>query len=286
MYSVAATVILYYPDESQLLRNIDSYLPLVEKLYVIDNSAKDHRQVLQTLGEGNQKIDYLPNGYNVGVAAALNQAASLAVKDGYQWLLTMDQDSFFPRGEADLYLSQFTKLFSQDDKIGIVAPSTQKLTTTENIFSFGIQSITSGSLISLDIWKEIGGLESRLFIDEVDYEYACRVELNGFKLVQFHNVYLAHSLGEKRTSGLFGLFFKKQRTIHSPVRLYFIVRNYLYIRHKYKKYFPERFRQRDKQVLTEIKNDLLFSGHFFKAFGKVVRGYIDYKKNNFTAVIN
>ncbi|MER3463640.1 MAG: hypothetical protein C4329_03655, partial [Chitinophagaceae bacterium] len=49
-------------------------------------------------------LTYLHDGENRGIAARLNQACKLAIQEGFAWLLTMDQDSFFSDQMLDQYL--------------------------------------------------------------------------------------------------------------------------------------------------------------------------------------
>ena len=64
----------------------------VEKLYLVDNSEISDNGIKKYF-INNKKIIYIENNSNTGVAHALNQGAGLAITDGYDWLLTLDQDS-------------------------------------------------------------------------------------------------------------------------------------------------------------------------------------------------
>ena len=93
---IAGMVTLYNPDEL-ISENICSYLDDIHKLYVIDNSDNSNKMLLPQ----NSKIIYMPNYKNVGIASALNIAAKAAIADGYNWLLTMDQDSKFNKKDVE-----------------------------------------------------------------------------------------------------------------------------------------------------------------------------------------
>ena len=170
-----------------------------------------------------------------------------------------------------------------------MAPSYVKNTVSADISSSNFINvnavITSGALLNLDIWKKLGGFDQKLFIDEVDHEYCYRAKQQGFEIKQFKNIYFEHQFGKSKIAGYFGLIAKKSRIIHSPVRVYFMVRNYLYIRKKYKAGLQKEFQKRDSEVLNFLKNNLFFSGNFFKNFTSIAKGYLDYKKGNFSAKI-
>src|ERR1019366_3027324 len=100
MVRIAAVTIIYHPTES-LIENILSYYSAVEELYIMDNSVKSNPFITEMLSPIN--ITYFHDGKNRGIAERLNQAAALASSKGFNWLLTMDQDSYFNEGAVEQY---------------------------------------------------------------------------------------------------------------------------------------------------------------------------------------
>ena len=88
---IAACVILYHPKEKDL-QNLSTYLSKVDKLYIYDNTENVSTG---TDLKNDPKIVYFSDYENKGIAARLNQACEQAILDGYDLLLTMDQDSSF-----------------------------------------------------------------------------------------------------------------------------------------------------------------------------------------------
>ena len=80
---LAGLVVLYNPKEN-IMDTINNYINEVDVLYLIDNSNSDNSNLFR-----NEKIKYIPNKSNLGIAVALNMGAKKAIKDGYDWLLTM-----------------------------------------------------------------------------------------------------------------------------------------------------------------------------------------------------
>ena len=76
---IAGTVILYHP-ESEVIENINSYLPYIDKLYVADNTENKLSKIAEELNN-NDKIQILHDGINEGIAKRLNTAANLAIED-------------------------------------------------------------------------------------------------------------------------------------------------------------------------------------------------------------
>ncbi|RZK22252.1 MAG: glycosyltransferase [Flavobacterium sp.] len=90
---IAGCVILYNPSVA-VIDNVKSYIEYVTELIVIDNSERYDSIIIDFFTSQN-KITYLNNNANLGIAKALNQSCELAQKKNYKWLLTMDQDSSF-----------------------------------------------------------------------------------------------------------------------------------------------------------------------------------------------
>ena len=283
---IAAVVVLYYPEEEEIFRNIKSYLPFVNLLVVVDNTdSEPGKNIGDNLMSLDKSIQYISNKRNEGIGSALNKAASIALQEGYLWLLTMDQDSFFDANQSEKYFSFFLNNFADKKDIAVIAPlhSPGNLSNDPNSYSETIAVITSGSLIQLDTWREMGGYNEKLFIDEVDHEYCYRAKEKGYKVIQMNNVVLNNQLGIKKSGAYLGAIARRNRTIHSPQRVYFMVRNYLYVRSKYRKLFPREFHNRDRMLLVALKNNLFFSGHFIAAVKNIIKGFRDFRKGNFSS---
>ncbi|MEJ0107143.1 MAG: hypothetical protein WDO19_33470 [Bacteroidota bacterium] len=107
---------------------------------------------------------------------------------------------FFDDDQSGKYFSFFLEYLVNKKDIAIVAPSHSpgNLSNDPTSYSETIAVITSGSLIQLDAWKETGGYNETLFIDEVDHEYCYRVKEKGYKVIQVNHVILNHQLGIKK----------------------------------------------------------------------------------------
>src|SRR5258706_2194817 len=157
---IAAVVVLYYPGEEEVSRNIKSYLPFVNLLVVVDNTdSEPGKNIGDNLMSLDKSIRYISNKKNEGIGYALNKAASIALQEGYSWLLTMDQDSFFDADQPEKYFSFFQNNLADKKDIAVIAPlhSPGNLNNDPNSYSEAIAVITSGSLIQLVNWKEMRG---------------------------------------------------------------------------------------------------------------------------------
>ncbi len=224
---VAASVVLYNSD-NKTIENVRSYLHQVDKLYLIDNSEKKDALLVDALSKLPNTL-YIDNGGNRGIAHALNAAASLAIKDDYAYLLTMDDDTSLP---VDAVAKMLSFAESQGDIVGIVAgqSNTRHLSNTISYVPF---TITSGNLLNLRAYQQCGPFMEELFIDYVDHEFCFRLRKEGYSIVEMNGIHLIHSLGHPKDLTLFTIKLPVRWTSHSPTRIYYKIRNGIYVLRKH-----------------------------------------------------
>lgn len=254
MEKVFGVVILYNPSDD-IKQNILTYLHKMEKLFVFDNSERIVDRKLEELGH---KVIVVADGVNRGISERLNAGARAAIREGGKWLLTMDQDSFFSETMLDQYWHCINKFDHRDEvsMFGVEYEKADKRSGCESETT--TQLITSGSLVNLLLFPEIGGFNEQLFIDEVDSEYCFKSNQKGYQTVKLKNIFLNHSLGVVSTHRSLKSLKITSRTLHSPLRVYYMIRNYLYISREYQKEQPSSFPYRKKALLNRIKNNFLY----------------------------
>ena len=272
--NIAAVTILYNPQE-EFIKNVYSYNSNVSLLILIDNSENPSPSLYDPF-KNDPKVKVIFYHTNNGIAKALNDAVKIASENGFEWILTMDQDSWFERKDVEKYLATFTQL-TEKEKIAVIGPEFE----IKNIF--GIKKvtslITSGCLINMNAFQVIGGFNEELFIDEVDHEYCYRANLHGYAVLQLQEIFLQHTLGNlKQVTTILGKE-NKIKSLHSPIRLYYIVRNSLYVISMFKKAFPKEMGLKRKDLLVRIKNNLLYGKNKISILRHIMLGYIDYKRN-------
>ena len=255
---IAAVVILYRPDES-VIANVMSYSPFVDVVYAIDNSEAPDQRIVVLLKKIENCV-YFSDHENKGIGARINQAAGMAFQENCTWLLTMDQDSSFDNTVFENYL---TCCLGYRDVNKVALFGAQHENERENpgvCHPVGVnQLITSGSLVNLNIFQQTGGYNESLFIDQVDFEYCYRSIKKGFLVVQFDNIYLKHQLGKPALHRSLKTLAVTTRSLHSPVRIYYMLRNFLYIRSIYKREFKHEIDVSKKDILNRLKNNLLYN---------------------------
>jgi rhamnosyltransferase len=236
---VLAVVVLYFPEKE--ISKIIDFKSEVDDVMIIDNTQ-----------------------HNIGVAAALNKALDRAIKENYDWLLTMDQDSVFEPGSLKT-LRDFA--FSCKENIAIVSPFhfIKKPLTKTSVEEVKI-TMTSGNLLRVSAAKTAGSFEEKLFIDSVDNEYCLRLRKNGFKIVRVNAAILHHQLGKR---GRFGII------THPATRRYYITRNMLYVMSRY---FPQLFFFGSKELLKSFMLILLVEDDKANKLKSMYKGMIDSTK--------
>ena len=276
---IAAVVILYYPGKD-VVANIQSYYPFVEKIFVFDNTEtqSDLKDKILSMG----KIELFHDHRNEGIARRLNEAVKMAVGQKFDWLLTMDQDTCFSNKTIEAYLN-CVSTFKQKEKVAMFGTSyshrKQQLTPGCS-FTQGENLITSGMLLNLSLATKIGSFDENLFIDSVDHDYVIRAKLSGYNVIKFTNIYLLHALGlQVHRASLKTLFvLKKKKLVHSPLRCYYMYRNMLYLCNKFKSNQSVAVALR-KMVTGNLLVNIFYGRNAWQTLRYLVKAKSDFKQN-------
>ncbi len=275
MRVICAGIVLFNPSLKRLLENINSIYNQVEHLFVIDNGSKNILKIREIVSK-YRRCSLIENRENLGIAKALNQMCSIAYKNGYEWILTLDQDTVSPNN----IIKEFKKYLSQKN-IGIICPAVKY--EGLNYFNKWIAynkrrqvskinaCMTSASLTRLSAWKEVNGFRNDYFIDYVDNEFCMKVRIKGYSIIRVYNVVISHRLGEIRILRL--LWKRIPVSCHSPKRYYYMVRNNRVFITEYSKYLSVT-----KELLKLwyiITLGLIISNNKVETIRYIIYGYVD-----------
>lgn len=277
---IAAAVIFFHPGP-RVFDAVKTYFPGAGKLYAVDNSS-GVSEIPSTLRD-DPRFVYLPQRKNTGQAAALNLAAAHARRDGYAWLLTMDQDSSFEPSVFEAYLRAFGTvenpggyaLFSPAHRTGLEREpgSMSGRSEPETL-------MTSGNLLNLAAHEALGGFKSDLFIDTVDHDFCLRARLAGYRLLRFDTLVMNHAVGEALWVVEKGR--KVRITTHPPERMYTITRNNLALWARFYRHFPGYIRHRIHfYFFRTLRHIFLYEERKLAKLGFAVRGALDYAFGRF-----
>ena len=279
MTKIAALVILYNYD-MRCIENIKSYINSVDIVFAFDNSTKKDMNY-ELLLLSMEKVCYIDGKGNQGLSRAINIVADKAIKMGYRWLITFDQDSLAHHNMIE-QMREFIDSYPGINHIGLIGPSVNnsliKFKEVKNSISFQNWIIQSGALHNLDAFKIIKGYDKNLFIDQVDIEYCIRLTMNGYKIVKLNHAILYHNTQDDGVQlinkGNKVLFVNK----YSAMRYYYCIRNNLYCARKYKKINPQYCAELKRNIDVLIRT-LPFEKDKLIKIKAVISGYIDFRQN-------
>lgn len=274
---LAGVVVLFNPSED-VVHNINSYINYIDCLYIIDNSpSNDFMGKMQHINQ-NEKINYLFLNGNNGVGPAINIGARLADEHGYEWLLTMDQDSRF---NNVIEMINYIKNDRQSHLVGIYSPfhDTGTRVRAKEDITYEKTLMTSGNIINLNIYFKVGGTDEIFFIDCADHDLCLTINEAGYFVKRLNFCTLKHALGNDIV-----IINGKEITNHSPFRRYYMTRNTLYLveKHIFKstRYSLKYFRS----FLGNTLSCFLYEDQKIKKLGYISLGFIHYilrKKGSF-----
>jgi len=250
----AIGIVTYRPDAKRLNENI---------------SAASQPEAGDILIADNDK------GENLGIAGGLNKLCKQAIELGYEWIVTLDQDSVMQPGTLYEY-SKYTDI----KDVGIICPRIEdrnmgrQYAQKDNGTEYINNCITAGNLVRLKAWEDVGGYSEELFIDGVDFDFCMKVQEKGYKILRSNNVFLLQEIGQGRA---ISLPFHKQISIlnHSHQRLYYIARNYLYIGSRH-----QQFMHWAVEVAKRMFIVFCFEHNRLKKIRYMCKGILDYKNRS------
>lgn len=219
---VAAIVVSYHPKIQEVIDNIRSYASTVDKILIWRNSYEE----LNVPADLKEKAILMGSGENVFMAKPLNAALEWCISNGYDYLLTMDQDSKWEN--ASYFVDRALSLAEED--VAIYAPYTIGQ-YEKPVQDYDAESvITSGSLVNVKIAIRLGGFREDYKIYWVDGEYCYWARKNGYRIRVLHDCSLMQQFG-KQTKTLFGFTTSN----YSPFIYYLLIRNMLWMRREFPK---------------------------------------------------
>lgn len=162
-------------------------------LLVFDNSPTSNYEDIPLV---NGIYHYFWDKSNPGLSIHYNQAAQFAADKGYDWLLLLDDDTFFPSSAIDKYeagVSMFPheRLFVPKHKIAngkylSPAHSFRRLCTqveTGRVSLSKYDVINSGMLVLVDDFMRVGGYKVEVSLDFSDFQFVDRLRTSLHSMV-------------------------------------------------------------------------------------------------------
>jgi rhamnosyltransferase len=238
-------LVTYFPDTDILAKVLAATLPQVDRIVVVDNGSPDGLEdaLRDLIASGRVVVHRL--GSNCGIAYAHNRGLEEILAAGYRHALILDQDSIPQAGMVAALASAVNDAAAGGLRVSAAGPRYVDPRTGHEPFFAGLGRwrfrrltcvdaggahyipvdclISSGMFVPASVLRDVGLMREDLFIDEVDTEWCLRARARGYRCIGACRAMMMHTLG----SDTIEINFSRSRhvPIHSPVRLYYIVRN-------------------------------------------------------------
>lgn len=275
---ICAGIITYNPTLTDVSTCLEALCNQVERVIIVDNASKNVKS-LQEVVSKYTNVTLVKNSQNVGFAKALTQVFEWAKSQGFNWVLTLNDDSVVPSNMISEYkkiLENQGSLVNQknakNSKIAIVCSLLKNRLDGTILHSkcHEDECITSGSLTSVEAWEKIGGFDEWLEIDGVDFDFSRRLVRAGWKIVECQNVIMEHQIGKARSINL----IIKHPIVwnHNANRKYYIARNMQVVDYKMGTY---SYAKSLRAVVRDMIFVALWEKNKFAKIRAMIRGFKD-----------
>ncbi len=210
---ILAVVVLYktLPEESSTLATLlqaRMAAPSVRlSIFIADNTPGGEGK-----DETREDMRYRSYAHNPGLAEPYNDALAMAEKEGYEWLLTLDQDTHLP---ADFLskLAGYIDEYRRDESVSTIVPRIFDEGRLISPFRFvggfwprvlpetatGIakrhcSALNSSSLHRVSALREIGGFDARFPLHNSDTDLYLRLDQAGKRVAIAGDIRVEHEL--------------------------------------------------------------------------------------------
>ena len=222
--NILVVIVAYYPDMDLLRRNIDAYQDDVDRILIWDNTPGDSH--IKTDFLNTNKIIVKGEGSNKGISYALNYAWKYAKKNGFRYLMTMDQDTLW----HNFHNFKDDTIMKERAPIGIWAPGHGGKSV--DIYEKVDFVITSGMMIPINIVDQLKGWNEYFKVDGVDNDFCCHASYMNIPIYLVNSCHITQRCGTPEIKSFGRMTF----IVHNypPNRLYEIYKNHIITFRKYR----------------------------------------------------
>lgn len=238
MNSVSSIIICFYPDIAKVNKLIKIIEANVGQIIVLNNGGLDEN----LLDFENKKVRVESLGENIGIATGLNIGCDIAMKSGYRFIISFDQDSTPEKNMVQNLVKEYLACEASGQKVAAIGPQLIDVRNGKTVFIPFVkftsywydewvgegtqpvsQLITSGCLVDLNAWADGNKFNDELFIDFVDNNWSWRVVKKGYIILGTTKARMVHEISDqiKKTN-------RYSLNRYGPMRRYFQARNAVY----------------------------------------------------------
>lgn len=241
---IGAVIVTFNPDFCALARLLESLLPQVGSIVIVDNGSGDDVALWVQEHLPVQRVSTVLLGDNLGIAAAQNFGISLLKEKRRKAVVLFDQDSEPAPDMVSTLVGAWVRQSALGRKVAALGPRyvderrdnpppfiqikgfrvlRQTCLAPESEVEVDYL-IASGCLIPMEVLETVGGMREDLFIDYVDIEWGMRARKAGYQSFGVCAACMKHDLGDEPI-----VFMGRKLPLHSPVRHYYHFRNAIFL---------------------------------------------------------
>ena len=170
--TVLVGIVTFNPDLQRLKDNINAVLVQAKHILIVDNGSDNFEEINRLFPDD---ITIIKNAENEGIAKALRQIMEFGNKQGYIWVLTLDQDSII----CSRLVKEYCKYACRNDlhDVGMFTClikdrnfDDKKYEKQDTDVLEVPYCITSAAFTNVKKYFMTKGYDERFFIDAVDFD--------------------------------------------------------------------------------------------------------------------
>lgn len=169
-FNTCIVIVTYNPDLC-FVNNLARHLEIVENIVVVDsNSEVPIESMLPKLYLN--KIDIIHSVENKGIAWALNVGIKKAIKLGFDWVITFDQDSM-PNLN---FLNHYSTVLKTEKNVGLLGTqfSLDVVAVSQISWKKSLTIMLQGTLHPIALFDKVG-FYNEIVVTDVDFDFSLRV---------------------------------------------------------------------------------------------------------------
>lgn len=214
-------------------------------IYIYDNTVRSENVNLPEF-QNEINIKYFSFNENRGISKAYNHLVNLALKDGFKWIVFLDQDTMLPLDFYLKYIDSISEIKQTSQKIAVpVVKSEQHILSPfiyknyrsrflKEVPSFinlkKHSAINTGVLINCNYFNKIGGYNDKLFLDFCDHDFFDKLRGSDNKIcvinTELKQDFSTNTNTLDKALTRYRIFYKDLKTYkkgRNPIKLFFLV---------------------------------------------------------------
>jgi rhamnosyltransferase len=273
-------VVTTYNCYTSIERTILAVANQVGRVIIVDNGSEPETlDAIRSAIERNrlQTCEFLPQGRNLGIGAAMNIGVCAALATGAEYVLTLDDDTEVSPGAVKRLVRCF--MDHEAEHVGIVWAhwigeiNFPETSCREEDAPRSVERIpTSGCMIRREVFESVGMYREDYFLDFTGYEYCDRIIGAGWQVLICPAATVFHRSGDEVLRKFFG------RTVvvtnYPAERLFLLCRNG-FVLYLWERRSGRYLRQHCRSMAASFVKSILYEREKSRKVSAIIRGSVE-----------